>query len=262
MLASAILALTLAQPFTATFGGTGRRGGVAPSAAIHPATVAWYGDSLTQGACSGTAPPPRLDALLATGGKPGYTVSNRGIAGETAHEISARAQSGSATACLGTACGHYVVQGAVNTLKSADYNASTAASVAQVALHGASSSSSGTCATGTPNACGTMDTVDYLRATHTNARIIVIGVLPYASCNQLTCPDLVEPGERATEYNAALQSECTARPWLTCVLPYDTFRDGATHNLSSTYACAADGLHLKDEGSEQLAQEVLNAVAW
>lgn len=262
MISHALLSIALAASNFGNFGGTGSMGGGGVSTIIRSASIGWYGDSLTRGACSGIPPPERLDAALSAAGKPGYMVKNAGESGETAHEISVRAQAGSATACLGTACGHYVVQGAVNTLKSADFNASSAASVAQVALHGASSANSGTCNTAVANACGTMDTVDFLRATHGNARILVIGVLPYASCNQITCPDLVEPGERALAYNAALQTECASRTWLTCILPYDTFRDGATHNLKAAYACATDGIHLKDEGSEQLAQEVLNAVAW
>jgi hypothetical protein len=244
------------------FGVTGGRGGETSAESRRSATVGWYGDSITQGACSSSAPPARLDVQLAAAGKPGYVVTNAGVSGETAHQISARAQAGSATACIGEPCGHYVVQGAVNTLKSAAHNALSVAAVAQLALHGASASSSGTCATGTPDACGTMDTVDYLHSTHPGARIFAIGVLPYASCDAGTCPSLVDPGERAREYNRILRVECASRPWLTCVMPYDTFKEPGTDNLSSTYACEADYIHLNDVGSEQLASEVLNSGRW
>jgi lysophospholipase L1-like esterase len=246
-----LLALTLANPF-AKFPGSANRGS-ASSGVTRPATVAWYGDSITQGECSGTAPPVALDALLPAG----YSVQNLGVSGESAHEIYERVASGAATACVGEPCGHYVVQGAVNTLKAATYAASPAAAVASVALNG-----TGVCAVGTPDSCGTLDSVDLLHANHPTARIFVVGVLPYAGCSALVCPSLVAPGARAQAYNAALATACASRAWLRCVSPYASFEDEVqADHLRASIACA-DGIHLEDEGSAELAATVYSAATW
>lgn len=249
---TAILALSIAANPFGSFTGTNSRGG---GSAVHrAATVGWYGDSITQGSCSGTPPPTALDALLPAG----YSVQNLGIAGETAHEIYVRVRSGAATACVGEPCGHYIVQGAVNTLKSPGYAALSASAVASIALNG-----TGSCDTGVSDSCGTMDSVDYVHATYPNARVFVIGVLPYAGCSPVVCPSLVEPGLRARTYNADLSTACAARSWLTCVLPYSAFEDPEDpDHLSATYACEADLIHLKDAGSAEFADQVYSAASW
>jgi hypothetical protein len=141
-------AAVLAQPFTAV-AGTGAGGS---GAAPRSPTVDWVGDSLTQGACSSVAPPAVLDGLLPGGASQGYVVTNAGHSGETPHQIHVRVRSEAATACVGGPCGHYIVQGMVNTLKNATYDASAAADVAAIAVHGASASNSGTCNTGVDDA--------------------------------------------------------------------------------------------------------------
>lgn len=258
MILPILLAATLANPFGA-FSGTGARGrGERP----RPKSVAMYGDSLIQGTCSGTPPPVALDALLPGGTTQGYTVDNKGVSGESAHAISVRVQSGASTACVSTTCGYYVVEGMVNTLLNATFAANTPAEVAAIALHGASSANSGTCDTGTAHACGFMDTVDWLHANKPNARIFAIGVLPYKGCDNITCPSLVDPGERAAAANSGLQTECASRAWLTCILPYDDFEDPDNPDeLLPAYACA-DEIHLVNAGSAALAQHVYDSSTW
>jgi lysophospholipase L1-like esterase len=252
MIAAYALAVVLAANGFSAFGGSGRRGGGA-SVTVRPATVAWYGDSRTQGACSSVGPPAVLDSLLPSG----YSVQNKGVSGETAHEIYVRVAAGAATACVGEACGHYIVQGGVNTLKHPTFNGQAAGDVASVALNG-----SVACDTGTPNSCGTLDSVELLHAAHPRARVFVIGEMPYGGCDVLTCPSLEAPGPRAGAYNAALLSACAARPWLTCIFPYDDFEDQDTpDDLLPAYRCA-DGIHLLDAGSAALAAMVYSSAAW
>jgi len=252
--AAILLAATMAVGFD-SFGGTGQGG---HQGAPRLPLVAWYGDSRTAGACSGTAPPAALDALLPTG----YVVANKGVSGETAHQIYARVHSGAATDCRGAPCGHYVVQGGVNTLKGPAYAESAAEDVAVVALHGSNSDASAECSTEEEDDCGTMDSVDLLHSTQARARIVVFGEMPYAGCDNATCPGLVAPGPRATAYNARLQAECATRPWLTCLLPYEEMEDpeNADHLLPA-YACS-DGIHLVNAGSAFLAQKVFNVGGW
>jgi hypothetical protein len=255
---TALTALILAQSFGGSFASGGSRAG-SGSTVVRPATVAWYGDSITQGACSSTPPPAALDGLLPAG----YTVANEGIAGQTTHEIYTRIASavvgvGASTVCVGSPCGHYIVQGAVNTLKSAEYAESTAASVAAIALNG-----SGVCNVAVADSCGTLDSVDLLHTTYPQARIYALGVLPYAGCDFVTCGTLVEPGARAAAYNAALQTACASRPWLTCVIEYTAFEDpeAADHLKPPPDGCE-DRIHLKDPLSAQLAQTVYDAGRW
>lgn len=258
MMHSLLLSLLLAQPFT-SFGGSGAAGaGEAP----RPSSIALYGDSLIEGACSGTNPGAALDALLPGGATQGYVVTNHGLAGETPHQIYARVVSatpgvGAATACLGGVCGHYLVQGAVNTLKNATYAESTPAAVASIALNGA-----GVCSVAVADSCGTLDSVEHLHAALPRARVLAFGVLPYAGCDVPTCGTLVAPGERAAAYNAALREACSARPWLTCIIPYADFEDpAAADHLLPAYACE-DGIHLVNAGSAELAAQVYAAATW
>lgn len=258
MILSLALSVALAQPFT-RLGGTGSFGG---GESHRPALVDWVGDSLTQGACSGTAPPAVLDGLLPGGSSQGYVVVNSGHSGETPHQIHIRVRSEAATACLGGPCGYYVVHGMVNILKNATYDAYAAADVAAIAVHGSSATNSGTCNTSVTDDCGLMDTVDWLHTHQANARIFAIGMLPYASCDVGTCGILVEPGPRSVAADAALVAACSTRPWLTCIFPYNSFRDGTTHNLSPTYACASDFIHLKQAGSTEFARQVYASATW
>jgi hypothetical protein len=251
---SIALALALGNSF-ASFGGSAPAGGGSASAA-RPATIGWYGDSITAGACSGTAPPAVLDGLLPAG----YVVGNNGVSGETTHQIYARAASGAATACVGEACGTYIVQGGVNTLKMTSFSEGyTAAEVASIAING-----SGTCDTEDADSCGTLDSVDLLRAQFPTAQILAIGVLPYASCMEPVCnaAALVDADARATAYNAALVLACASRPWLTCINPHDTFESTTPGHIKAEYGCDTDMIHLEQAGSNEYAQQVYDAGDW
>jgi hypothetical protein len=105
--------------------------------------------------------------------------------------------------------------------------------------------------------------VDYLHSAYPNARIFVIGVLPYAGCVPALCPTLVEPGPRAEAYNTALQAACASRSWLTCILPYANFEEpGTPDHLKASLACDDDNLHLENAGSALLANLVYTSATW
>lgn len=230
-----------------SFSGTGSAGG--GSAPLRAPIVAFYGDSLVQGVCSGTAPPVALDGLL----RADYVVINRGVSGETAHEIAERVISGAATACLGEPCGTYILEGGVNTLKHGAFNEASTTTVVGVALNGDGGADDA-------HDLGMLDAADHLRATYPRAQVLAVGVLPYAGCT--ICGINPSPGARAAAYNAALVSACASRPWLTCLVPYDDFEDPQNADrLLPAYACE-DGSHLINAGSAALAQEVYDAGTW
>jgi lysophospholipase L1-like esterase len=185
----------------------------------------------------------------------GYVVVNLGASGETAHQIAARVLEGAATACVGEPCGTYVLEGGVNTLKSATYAASAAETVAAVALEGDGGSDGA-------DDRGMIDAADFLRATYPTAQVLLVGVLPYAGCDVATCPSLVQPAARASAYNTALLTACASRPWLTCILPYAALEDPSQPDyLLPAYACA-DGIHLVNAGSAALAASIYSTGSW
>lgn len=240
-----ITGLLLAQAF-APFAGTGSSG--APPA-VRPATVAFYGDSIAQGECSGTPPPVALDGLLPSG----YTVANKGVSGETAHQIATRVVASASTACIGEPCGTYVLQGGVNTLKHAAFDSSATAAVADVALNGDGGSDGA-------HDLGMLDAADHIRNAHPTARLLLLGVLPYGGCT--ICGTNPNPGPRAAAYNAALLNACASRAWLTCLVPYEAFEDPASADrLRPEYACG-DMIHLVNAGSAALAQTVYDGATW
>lgn len=263
MILHTLVAAALANPFT-SFSGTGRHG---TGEAERPRTIACYGDSITQGAGAPIPYPAALDGLLPGGTAQGYFVSNEGISGETAHEIYKRVVSasegiGSSSACLGTSCGFYVVQGMVNTLKGAGFNGSAASEVASVALNGSTAIASGACNTAADNDCGMLDSIDYLHAAHPRAKVFAIGVTPYAGCDNLTCPNLVEPGARAAAANAGLLSECASRPWLTCIIPYDALEDPNNPDHLRPSMDSGDGIHPNNTGAAAIARSVFDSAVW
>lgn len=215
----------------------------------HPvpkATLSAFGDSIAAGAC-GSPLDYQISLLLPAG----YVHKSNAHAGETADQIAKRVLSEAATACLGEPCGTYVLEGGVNTLKSTGFDLTPDADVAAYALNGDDAS-----------VLGMMDAVDNLRTAQPYSAVILVGVLPYAGCDALTCPSLVRPGNRAALYNAALLAACAARPWLKCVSPYADFEDpDAPDYLKPAIACT-DGIHLLTAGHAQLAAAVHAARRW
>src|SRR5512144_1134337 len=119
---SLLLALLLTLPH-------GRGGRI-----THPvpnASVGVFGDSIAAGACG--SPLDYQLGLLLPGG---YLHTNSAHSGETADQIAQRVLSEAATACLGEPCGTYVLEGGVNTLKSAGFDLTADATVADYALNG------------------------------------------------------------------------------------------------------------------------------
>jgi hypothetical protein len=143
-----------------------------------------------------------------------------------------------------------VVEGGVNTLKNPAYDLDADAAVVDYALNGDDFS-----------VLGILDGVDYLHQTYPYAPIILIGVLPYAGCDSLTCPSLVRPIQRATLYNAAMLSACAGRPWLMCTSPYSGFEGSTPGHLQTSLACE-DGIHLKVPGASLLASYVWAVRLW
>jgi hypothetical protein len=231
-----------AQFASSVFGGSspvGSSGGT--GSASRRTTYAWYGDSLTAGACVSTPPPEVLEGLL--GG--GWDGTNRGVSGETADQIARRVEAGSATACLGEPCGYYVVQGAVNTLKSMAFNAEdTPEEVAFHALYG------------DVDEYGMADAVDHLLTARPTALVIWVGVLPYAGCNAMTCPVLIEPTARAIAYNAAMAEACDDRPTVRCVFPYAEFDNPGNPGFLLPALDCGDGIHHSQAGANLYAADV------
>lgn len=237
--------------------------GYHPHVPVQKATVGCYGDSLMQ---LGGLPPPNIIASLLPAG---YTVQNLGVSGESADAIVRRIISGSATACIGEPCGTYVVEGVVNTLKQADFAETAADTVAEIGLNGTGGECSPETIGSAPNnTCGMLDGVEYLHSTHPDAQIVMVGGIPYGSCDNVACPSLVEPGPRMRSYNAKMAAACATRPWLRCVFVYEDFEVphaiGEPHNdlLREDYRYSGDGIHLKEEGAAAFGTAMHAAGVW
>lgn len=198
-------------------------GGSAPVAPL-PATFIWYGDSIVQGAGSGTAPPAKLQSLL-----PGYVGFNAGISNETAAQIATRyfaAVNGAArTDCNGEQCGTYLFEGGVNDCKG------------------------GVC---TPSAVlATMLTmVDDCRAR--GRRCIWSNIMPFRDC--AFCGDTAAGWVKAKEYNALWRQACASRSRLECldVGEDSDFEEPDTDGfLAEDYSF--DGIHLQQAGTDAYA---------
>lgn len=234
---SLLLAASLAAGF-GSFSGTAQ-GGHTGSATPYVTSAAWYGDSIIQGAGSGTPPPEKLLALKGAG----WVVKNKGISNESAAQIATRVISGAATACLDEPCGVYLLEGGVNTLKVSSL--STPAQLADLALNG-DGGSDGT------NDIGMLDAVDFLLSTYPNARLVWTGILPFTGCSEVLCPGLTQAHERALAFNAAMLAACATRSRLVCIDAYEAFEDPEnTGYLLPAYSY--DGIHLQQAGTDALS---------
>lgn len=194
-------------------------GGNAPGPAL-PNTFMCLGDSIMAGACNASSPCTRVQA-----GIPGSITKQFAVSGYTAQQIRDQYFANYATACNSEECGTILVEGGVNSLKASD------------AITGVVE----------------QETVDKMleivdAAREDGRRVVWIGVLPYGTCDPSVCPTLVDPGVRATTYNALMMAACAARasPLLKCIDPYDTFESPSTANaLNADYACS-DNIHLQD----------------
>lgn len=206
---------------------------------ILPTTLAWYGDSITQGSCNPTPPPAKLLA-----GLPGYYVVNRGISAERMIQITARYFANAATDCLGERCGVNVFAGGTN-----DFGLGTGDVAEVLALQRAAVDDSLT----------------------RGRRTIVLDVPPFLvppGC--IGCIGGNEAGvAKAMEYNAALAEAC-ARPerpnkqLLRCVATYTTMEaPGPVRGyLKDELHCdGTDYVHTSQAGADELARLVGEALA-
>jgi hypothetical protein len=192
---------------------------VSPSPPL-PNTYMCVGNSIMAGACNAQSPCTRIQA-----GIPGSTAKQFAVSGYTAVQIRDQYLANYATACNGEPCGTIIVEGGVNSLKASDaitgiVEPETVATMLEIVVH----------------------------ALARGRRVIWMGILPYGTCSIDVCPILVDPGPRATTYNADMLAACTAlaNPLLTCIDPYSTFQSGLTPNaLASQFACS-DNIHLQD----------------
>lgn len=169
-------------------------------------TLAWYGDSITQGACNGIPPPERLKALLGSN----WFVANMGESGNTAAQIATRFFTGVGTganpaaavrwdlACGGAPCARYILWGGVNTF------------IREPAT--------------TPEAV--RDTmfgmVDFLHAA--GKQVVLFNVTPFRGWTLAPVNDASI--DRVRAYNALVATECAARAsWLSCVNVYAQTED-------------------------------------
>lgn len=241
------------------FGQFTMRQGISPVPSSAPAalpnSIGCYGDSIMAGACSAINVCVRVSAAIT-----GSISANDAVSGYTASQISTCYFTGVggtcdpyATQCLGDACGTLLIQGGVNSLK----------------------------APGAVTGVVEQETLDEIQPIVLNAlgrgrRVVWVGVLPYASCDVLTCPILVDPDERARNYNTLMMAACTAlKPTygslIQCVSPYSDFAmlgpapDFTPGYLKTIYACA-DGIHLDDSGGKTgpqvLACDILTALGY
>jgi lysophospholipase L1-like esterase len=185
-----------------------------------PSTVAWYGDSITEGSCKQQAPPAALAQLLGSS----WFVSNHGVSGEAAEQIRQRYEASWDSACQGQACGWYLIQGGVNSLKGVPHTSPAHALADMVAM------------------------VDSAR--DRGRRVVWFEILPFKGCT--LCDDTTPGVARVREYNALMAQACAARPEVACVQVYSDFEDPVRPDfLRPDYGC--DGIHLNEAGAEQLA---------
>jgi len=189
-----------------------------------PSTVAWYGDSIVHGACKEQPPPDALAQMLG----PAWSVSNHGVSGEFASNIRRRYEATWSSACQGEACGWYLIEGGVNSLKGTPHTTPAAALEDMVAI------------------------VDDARAR--GSQVVWFGILPFKGCT--LCNEDTSPGvARVREYNALMAQACADRPDVTCLQLYSEFEDPDRPDfLKPEYSC--DGIHLNQRSAEQLATRV------
>lgn len=235
---SVVVAVLLAQGIQFAPGysvGHGRAGG---GVALQN-TYTCYGDSILRGAT-----PPACEGFI--GEIDGAVGTNQSVPGYTAAQISTCYFDGINGICsafentCGTGCeaDTVVVEGAVNTLKSGD--AVTGVIEGQ--------------------ALATMRAI--IEDALTRARRVVwLDVLPYASCDEATCPNLTDAHVRATTYNALKAQACAQinNPKLRCVDLYDDFEGPSEGELKAAYR-SADGIHLNQDGANHLACHILTAL--
>lgn len=189
-----------------------------------PNTYMCIGDSIMAGACNSSSPCTRVQ-----NGIPGAITKQYAVSGYTAAQIRDQYFANYATGCNGEPCGTILVEGGVNSLKEPG------------AITGIVE----------PATVATMlEIVDDALA---RGRIVVwLDVLPYASCDIVTCPILVDPGPRALNFNALKASACAARagPNLRCVTMYTTFESLVTPNYLATQFSCSDGIHLQDSAGK------------
>jgi len=186
-----------------------------------PPTVAWYGDSIVEGACQEQPAPTALAQMLG----PAWSVNNHGVSGEAASNIRQRYEASWSSACQGQACGWYLIQGGVNSVKGIPYASPAATLSDMVAM------------------------VDDARAR--GSQVVWFGILPFKGCT--LCKEDTTPGvARAQEYNALMAEACADRPDVTCLQLYSEFEDPDRPDfLKPEYSC--DGIHLNQLSAEQLA---------
>jgi lysophospholipase L1-like esterase len=189
-----------------------------------PPTVAWYGDSIVAGACQEQPAPATLGQMLG----PPWSVQNHGVSGEAAAHIRQRYEASWSTACHGQACGWYLIQGGVNSVKGTPYVSPAATLADMVAM------------------------VDDARAR--GSQVVWFGILPFKGCT--LCQEDTTPGvARALEYNALMAEACADRPDVICLQLYSEFEDPDRPDfLKPEYSC--DGIHLNQRSAEQLATKV------
>lgn len=236
MIQALLVSVVLAQGIQFAPGysvGHGRSGG-----AHIPNTFACFGNSIMAGACSATPPCEAVVGAIA-----GASGVNEAVSGYTAAQISTCYFSGVVGQCNTydpDAHAIVLIEGGVNSLKAGD------------------------AVTGVVEAA----TVATMRAIVVDAlararRVVWLDVLPYATCNPVTCGTLVDAHQRATTYNALKAAACAEinNPKLSCISLYDEFEDPEEEGaLSDTYACADDFIHLKQAGSNRMACRILTAL--
>ena len=194
-----------------------------------PATLAWYGDSITQGSCNATSPPAKLLQML-----PGYSGVNRGVSGETMAQIAARYFAGMATDCGGEVCGTYVVAGGTNDCGTGECDTDVV-----LATH--------------------LSVVD--DALSKGRRVVSFNIPPSRCAPEIeSCVGGNEAGAlKALEYRTKWQAACAARPAVACLDAFEemeaTWTDAEERGyLVDAYTCSpADRVHTSQAGADYLA---------
>ncbi len=238
MIGALLVAAVLAQGINNAPGYSVGRGGAGGGAPI-PRSYTCYGDSILRGAT-----PPACEGFI--GEIEDAVGTNQSVPGYTAAQISTCYFTGINGICsayenscsTGSACATVVIEGGVNTLKSGD--AVTGVIEGQ--------------------------TLATMRAIIEDAlvrarRVVWLDVLPYASCDEATCPNLADAHVRASAYNALKAQACAElnNPRLRCVALYDDF-EGPSHGELKALYRSADGIHLNQDGANHLACRILTAL--
>lgn len=188
----------------------------APIASPRLPTVRVDGNSMMQNACvgGGTGPITTLDTNLPGGLTGGWLVKNAAVIGNTAAQISAVYTAGEATGCNGERCAYLIIEGGVNSLRTASTPAAVLAIMVAI--------------------------VD--DALSKGVAVVWLDVTPYAGFAGAG----TNPLSQATTYNTLWQAACDTRannPLLKCLANYSTFVDPSNAGfLLPAYSC--DGIHL------------------